>query len=70
MRLSWVKANAGAAGIDKQILADYEDNLYALWNRLFSGNYFTPSVKTAAILKKTGFLLSKRVALLNFEPMF
>ncbi|WP_244310897.1 hypothetical protein [Methylotuvimicrobium buryatense] len=39
-----VKANAGAAGVDRQSLADFErnlkDNLYKLWNRLSSGSYF------------------------------
>jgi len=53
-----VKANAGAAGIDKQTIADYEenlqDNLYKLWNRLSSGCYFPPAVKAVAIPKKTG----------------
>lgn len=37
-----VKANAGAAGVDKQSLSDFErnlqDNLYKLWNRLSSGS--------------------------------
>jgi len=53
-----VKANAGAAVIDKQTLADYEenlqDNLYALLNRLSLGSYFPPAVKAVAIPKKTG----------------
>lgn len=38
-----IKANAGAAGVDEQSLADFElnlkDNLYKLWNRLSSGSY-------------------------------
>jgi len=41
-----VKANAGAAGVDKQSLSDFErnlqDNLYKLWNRLSSGNCQRP----------------------------
>lgn len=52
-----VKANAGAAGVDKQSLADFEEdlknNLYRLWNRLSSGSYFPPAVKGVLIPKKT-----------------
>lgn len=48
-RLIWnaylkVKANRGAAGVDGQSLAEFEqdekNNLYKLWNRLSSGSYF------------------------------
>lgn len=53
-----VKANAGAAGVDKQSIEDFEkelkDNLYKLWNRLSSGSYFPPPVKAVAIAKKGG----------------
>ena len=39
-----VKANQGAAGVDRQTIADFEadlsNNLYELWNRLSSGSYF------------------------------
>lgn len=53
-----VKANAGAAGVDKQSLTDFErnlkDNLYKLWNRMSSGTYFPPPVKAVLIPKKTG----------------
>ncbi len=53
-----VKANAGAAGVDKQSIADFEknlkDNLYKLWNRMSSGCYFPPPVKAVPIPKKTG----------------
>lgn len=53
-----VKANAGSAGVDRQTLSDFEqdlkDNLYTLWNRLSSGSYFPPPVKAVAIPKKTG----------------
>ncbi|MEI7541569.1 MAG: group II intron reverse transcriptase/maturase [Actinomycetes bacterium] len=53
-----VKANAGAAGVDKQSIADFEknlkDNLYKLWNRMSSGSYFPPPVKAVPIPKKTG----------------
>lgn len=53
-----VKANAGAAGIDQESLADFEgnlkDNLYKLWNRMSSGSYFPPAVKGVPIPKKSG----------------
>jgi RNA-directed DNA polymerase len=53
-----VKANAGAAGVDKQSIADFEkelkDNLYKLWNRLSSGSYFPSPVKAVPIPKKSG----------------
>ena len=44
-----VKANHGAAGVDGQSIAgfeeDLENNLYKLWNRLASGSYFPPPVR-------------------------
>ena len=44
-----VKANKGAAGVDGQSLADFEEdlrnNLYKIWNRMSSGTYFPPPVK-------------------------
>lgn len=53
-----VKANAGAAGVDQQSLADFErelkDNLYKIWNRMSSGTYFPPPVKAVPIPKKSG----------------
>lgn len=53
-----VKANAGAAGVDQQSIAqfdkDLKNNLYKLWNRLSSGSYFPPAVKAVAIPKKSG----------------
>jgi RNA-directed DNA polymerase len=53
-----VKANAGAAGVDRQSLADFnmnlKDNLYRIWNRLSSGSYFPPPVKAVSIPKKQG----------------
>jgi RNA-directed DNA polymerase len=53
-----VKANAGAAGIDQQTLADFDkelkDNLYKIWNRMSSGSYFPPSVRAVPIPKKSG----------------
>lgn len=53
-----VKANRGAAGVDAESIADFEaslkDNLYKIWNRMSSGSYFPPPVKTVAIPKKNG----------------
>lgn len=53
-----VKSNAGAAGVDKQSLEDFErnlkDNLYKIWNRMSSGTYFPPPVKAVSIPKKQG----------------
>ncbi|WP_301100532.1 hypothetical protein [Propionivibrio sp.] len=53
-----VKTNAGAAGVDKQTIADFEQdmkgNLYEIWNRMSSGSYFPPPVKAVAIPKKNG----------------
>lgn len=78
-----VKANAGSAGVDKQSLADFEenrqDNLYKLWNRLSSGSYFPPPVMAVAIPKKNGGerllgvptvtdRIAQMVARLSFEP--
>jgi RNA-directed DNA polymerase len=53
-----VKANKGSAGIDGQTIEDFEenlkDNLYKIWNRMSSGSYFPPAVKTVEIPKKGG----------------
>jgi len=53
-----VKANKGAAGVDEQSIKDFErklkDNLYKIWNRMSSGSYFPPPVKTVKIPKKNG----------------
>jgi hypothetical protein len=53
-----VKANAGAAGVDKETIDDFatnlKDNLYRIWNRMSSGSYFPPPVKAVAIPKKNG----------------
>lgn len=79
-----VKANKGTAGVDgetiEQFESDLKGNLYKVWNRLSSGSYFPPAVKTVAIPKKTGGerklgipSVSDRVAQmvvkLNFEPL-
>ena len=53
-----VKANQGAAGVDEESLADFEENLsnnlYKRWNRLASGSYFPPPVRTVMIPKRDG----------------
>ncbi len=78
-----VKANAGAAGVDEQSIADFEKdlqgNLYKIWNRMSSGSYFPPPVKAVAIPKKSGGerilgvptvanRVAETVAKLTFEP--
>jgi hypothetical protein len=53
-----VKANRGAAGIDDETIAMFEQdlskNLYKLWNRMSSGSYFPPPVRQVEIPKATG----------------
>src|SRR3979490_3435404 len=53
-----VKANKGAAGTDGQTIEDFErklkKNLYKIWNRMASGSYFPPPVRTVKIPKKSG----------------
>jgi RNA-directed DNA polymerase len=53
-----VKVNQGAAGIDEESIQDFErqlkDNLYRIWNRMSSGSYLPPPVKTVAIPKTGG----------------
>jgi len=53
-----VKANQGAAGVDGQSIAEFEedlkDNLYQLWNRMSSGSYFPPPVRRVDIPKGEG----------------
>jgi hypothetical protein len=45
-----VKSNAGSAGVDGQTIEQFESdlryNLYKLWNRMSSGSYFPPPVRT------------------------
>lgn len=62
-RLVWeaykrVKANRGAAGVDGESLAAFEedlkDNLYKVWNRMSSGSYFPPPVRLVEIPKDNG----------------
>ena len=53
-----VKANKGAAGIDgmtmKMFEKDLKKNLYKIWNRMSSGSYIPPAVKTVEIPKSDG----------------
>ena len=53
-----VKANQGAAGVDEQTIADFERNLkrnlYKIWNRMSSGSYIPPPVRTVKIPKANG----------------
>jgi len=53
-----VKSNKGAAGIDEQTIEDFErdmkNNLYRVWNRMSSGSYFPPPVRTVKIPKAGG----------------
>jgi len=79
-----VKANKGAAGIDEESIAGFEenlkDNLYRIWNRMSSGSYFPPPVKAVEIPKKSGGKrilgvptvadrIAQMVAKMYFEPM-
>lgn len=53
-----VKANKGAAGVDKISLSTFEQNLkgnlYKIWNRMSSGSYMPPAVRQVNIPKKGG----------------
>lgn len=53
-----VKANQGAAGVDGESIAAFEQNLkgnlYKLWNRMSSGSYFPPPVRKVEIPKGDG----------------
>jgi RNA-directed DNA polymerase len=53
-----VKANGGAAGVDAEGIEAFErdlkNNLYRIWNRLSSGTYFPPPVRSVEIPKKDG----------------
>ena len=53
-----VKSNRGAAGLDGQSIEDFErdlkKNLYKIWNRMSSGSYFPPPVRTVKIPKANG----------------
>jgi hypothetical protein len=53
-----VKSNQGAAGLDGQTIEEFErdlkKNLYRIWNRMSSGSYFPPPVRTVKIPKANG----------------
>src|SRR5437588_13073541 len=53
-----VKANQGAAGVDGETIAAFEQNLkgnlYKIWNRMSSGSYFPPPVRRVEIPKGDG----------------
>jgi len=48
----------GSAGIDKESIEIFNENLsgnlYKIWNRMSSGSYFPPPVRTVFIPKKQG----------------
>jgi hypothetical protein len=58
MAYKQVKANHGAAGVDDQSIAEFEEdlrrNLYRIWNRMSSGSYFPPPVRRVDIPKGEG----------------
>jgi len=79
-----VKENKGAAGVDRQTISEFEgklkDNLYKIWNRMYSGSYFPPPVKVVEIPKKSGRIrilgvpsvedrIAQMTAKLYFEPL-
>lgn len=53
-----VKANRGAAGVDGESIATFENdlkgNLFKIWNRMSSGSYFPPPVRLVEIPKASG----------------
>ncbi len=53
-----VRANNGAPGVDDETIEDFEKdldkNLYKIWNRMSSGSYQPPPVKTVEIAKADG----------------
>ena len=53
-----VKANKGAPGVDGETIEEFEknleDKLYKIWNRMSSGSYLPPPVKTEEIPKADG----------------
>jgi RNA-directed DNA polymerase len=53
-----VRANRGAAGVDRCSVEEFEKdlkkNLYKIWNRMSSGTYFPPAVKAVEIPKPGG----------------
>ena len=53
-----VKVNKGIYGVDLESIVDFEsnlkDNLYKIWNRMSSGSYFPPAVRSVEIPKRDG----------------
>jgi RNA-directed DNA polymerase len=53
-----VVSKQGGAGIDRESIEKFNENmnknLYKIWNRMTSGSYFPPSVRTVFIPKKQG----------------
>jgi RNA-directed DNA polymerase len=53
-----VRANQGAAGVDRVSLEEFEkdlqNNLFKIWNRMSSGSYFPPPVRAVPIPKDGG----------------
>jgi len=79
-----VKANKGAAGVDEETIEGFEkdvkNNLYKLWNRMSSGSYFPPPVRTVEIPKSNGGVrklgiptvsdrVAQMVAKISLEPL-
>lgn len=79
-----VKANKGAAGVDKVTLVEFDinlkDNLYKIWNRMTSGSYFPPPVRMVEIPKSDGKVrklgiptiadrIAQMVAKIHLEPL-
>ena len=78
-----VRANQGAAGVDGESITDFDkdlkNNLYKIWNRMSSGSYFPPAVRSVGIAKKGGGQrklgvptvsdrIAQMVAKMYFEP--
>lgn len=55
-----VQSNRGSGGVDgislKELVKDYRNHLYKLWNKMSSGSYIPPPVKLMEIPKKGGGL--------------
>jgi RNA-directed DNA polymerase len=55
-----VRANRGAAGVDRESLSmfekDLKGNLYKIWNRMSSGSYIPPPVRLVEMPKGNGKL--------------
>lgn len=79
-----VKANKGAAGVDRTSIEEFEanlkNNLYKLWNRMSSGSYFPMPVKGVEIPKKNGGKrllgvpavvdrVAQMIVVMNLEPL-